>query len=234
MERWTRSRGSARLAAAALCALTALAPVRGLCADAAETKARALFKQGQQAYDLGEFDKALELYGEAYKQKALPGFLFNIAQCHRQKGNWEQAAFFFGRFIDNMSPNAPNVEVARELLEDARRKQAQAAEEARLAEEKKKAEEDRLAQEELARRKAAEELRELEERRRIRESMPPPPPVVVVEQEPVTKKPWFWVLVVGGVLAVAGGTTAAVLVATRPQPQPAVPSQTTLGEIEVK
>lgn len=233
MERWTRSRSSARVAVAALCALTALAPVRGLAADAAETRARALFKDGQRAYDLGEFDKALELYSEAYKQKPLPGFLFNIAQCHRQKGNWEQAAFFFGRFIDNMNPRAPDVERARELLEDARRRQTQQAEEARLAEEKKQAEEQRLAQEELARRKAEEELRELERQRLLRESMPPPP-VLVVEEEPVTKKPWFWVVLVGGAVLVAGGVTAGVLVATRPQPGPAVPSQTTLGEIEVR
>lgn len=46
-----------------------------------EKAARALFADGQKAYDLGEFDRALTLYSDAYKLKALPGFLFNIAQC---------------------------------------------------------------------------------------------------------------------------------------------------------
>jgi tetratricopeptide (TPR) repeat protein len=232
MERSTRSTSEARLWAVALSALVALAPVRGLAADPAEMKAKALFKDGQQSYDLGQFAKALELYSEAYKLKPLPGFLFNIAQCHRQMGNWEQSAFFFGRFIDNSNPKAPNIEVARELLEDARRKQAQAAEEAKAAEDRRRAEEDKRAQEEQARRKADDEARRAADAALAQRALPPPPPPPA--EEPVTKKAWFWVLVVGGAAAVAGGATAAVVVATRPAPGPAVLSETTLGQIEVK
>jgi tetratricopeptide (TPR) repeat protein len=212
--------------AAVLLALAALASPLAHAADAGETKARALFKQGQQAYDLGEFDQALGHYSEAYKLKPLPGFLFNIAQCHRKLGNWEQSAFFFGRFIDNSSPRAPEIEVARELLEDARRKQAQAAEDARLAEEKQRAEEEKRAAEEEARRKADDDARRSAEAALAAQRALPPPPMPPAE-EPVTRKAWFWVVVVGAAGVVAGGVTTAVLLA---QPVPLTPA--TIGDIE--
>ena len=95
--------------------------------DSDDAKAKALFRQAQTAYDLAEFDKALSLYSEAYKTKPLPGFLFNLGQCHRQTGNYERAAFFFQRFIDNSAPKAPNVELARQLVDDMRKKVAEKA-----------------------------------------------------------------------------------------------------------
>ena len=93
-------------------------------AQSDDAKAKQLFKEAQTAYDLAEFDKALGLYSEAYRLKPLPGFLFNMAQCHRQKGAYERAAFFFQRFLDNSPPQAPNLEVAKELLAEMRAKQA--------------------------------------------------------------------------------------------------------------
>lgn len=105
-------------------------------AQSEEARAKQLFKEGQTAYDLAEFDKALELYSEAYRLKPLPGFLFNMAQCHRQKGNYERAAFFFQRFIDNSAPKAPNLDIAKELLAEMRAKQAEKVEKA-VAEPKK-------------------------------------------------------------------------------------------------
>jgi tetratricopeptide (TPR) repeat protein len=121
---------SSRAVASLLVLGAALAPLSARAADKSESQARQLAKEGQQHYDLGEFDKALEKFSEAYKLKNAPALLFNLAQCHRKLGNWEQSAFFFGRFIDNSNPTAPNIEVARELLEDARRKQGEAAEQA--------------------------------------------------------------------------------------------------------
>ncbi len=164
--------------------------------DPTETKARELFSQGQKAYDVGQFQQALSLYSEAYKLKALPGFLFNIAQCHRQLGNYKDAAFAFGRFIDNSKPEDSNVQLARELIDDMQRRQTEKEDAERKAQEARE-EAERHARAEAAL-KDAPVLPPV-----IVPETPPGPPVVVAEPERVTSKPWFWGLVGGGVVAVA-------------------------------
>ncbi len=54
----------------------------------AENRARAreAYQAASQHYDLGEFQQALELFKEAYRNYEEPAFLFNIAQCHRALG----------------------------------------------------------------------------------------------------------------------------------------------------
>jgi tetratricopeptide (TPR) repeat protein len=205
--------------AVALCCALAAGPAAGAPkkVDPDEVKARSLVKEGGTAYDLGQFTKALELYTEAYKLKALAGFLFNIAQCHRQLGNFKDAAFFYGRYIDNSSPKEPNVERARELLEDMKQKQADAEVAAKREEEARRSELKRDTP-------TATVL--------VPDAPPAPPPLVVVaESEPVTKKAWFWVVIVSAVAVAAGGTVTAVVL-TRPTTTgpPALPP-TTLPDI---
>jgi tetratricopeptide (TPR) repeat protein len=91
----------------------------------ADKLAKQKFQEGQTAYDVGQFDEALTAYTEAYKLKALPAFLFNIAQCHRQLKNWERAAFFYRRYL-KLSPNAPNADQTRELLAEVEKRAAEA------------------------------------------------------------------------------------------------------------
>lgn len=98
--------------------------------SAEETQARAKLAEAQQAYDLGQFREALGHYSEAYRLMPLPGFLFNIAQCQRQLGNHERAAFFYQRYLD-LLPSAPNAEAARALLAESRRRVAELEAEAR-------------------------------------------------------------------------------------------------------
>src|SRR4051812_19065449 len=54
-------------------------------------KSKALFAEGNEHYNLGEFTQALERYKLAYQVKALPAFQFNIAQCHRKLGQNKEA-----------------------------------------------------------------------------------------------------------------------------------------------
>jgi len=190
-----------------------------------EQKARVLFADGQKAYDVGEFERALTLYSEAYKLKTLPGFLFNIAQCHRQLGNFERASFFFGRFIDNSKPVAPNIELARELMTDMERRQAE-----KTGAEKKAADEKARAEAE-ARAKADAPIAPLLTPVDLVSLPPPPPPPPLVEPEPVTKKPWFWVVIGGAVVAAAGGITAGVLL-SQPREMMYVPRMTSLPDID--
>ncbi|MBN2493021.1 MAG: tetratricopeptide repeat protein [Deltaproteobacteria bacterium] len=184
----------------------------------AEDRARAkeLFLQGETLYKLGRFAQALEAYSQAYKAAPLPGFLFNIGQCHRQLGDFEQAIFFFRGYLRE-KPKASNRQVVEALIVESQ--QAQAAKE---AEKKRQAELDReqaerarqLAEQEkqrkreleLARIRQQEKQRELElEKARLA--------ALTASQEKNNTEPafyetwWFWtvvgVVVVG---AAAGGT----------------------------
>ena len=60
--------------------------------EAPTGRAKELFAQGNQHYELGEYAKALELYKRAYQIKPLAEFLFNIGQCHRKLGQHKDEA----------------------------------------------------------------------------------------------------------------------------------------------
>src|SRR4051812_26130394 len=107
--RWILSTDRALLAV-----LLALA-LRGTAWADDEAKAREQFKSAQAAYNLGQFDKALEGYSAAYALKPLPPFLFNIAQCHKQLGQWERAGFFYRRF-KSLAPPGTDVAKLDELI----------------------------------------------------------------------------------------------------------------------
>src|SRR5687767_5177019 len=110
---WIRSRNRrlGALLAAALC-FSAPALAAGKSAKAAkpnkavEAQVRQIYGAAQKAYDLGRFEEALKGFSDAYALKDLPGFLFNIAQCHRNLGNYERAKFFYHRYLD-LSPKRP-------------------------------------------------------------------------------------------------------------------------------
>jgi hypothetical protein len=70
-------------------------------------RAKELFQQGTTLFNLGEFDKAIEAWQEGYKAKPDPGFLYNIGQAYRLKGDPQKAIFFYRGYLRN-SPKAPN------------------------------------------------------------------------------------------------------------------------------
>ena len=95
----------------------ATAPAPDAPVASAEQQARAEFERGQRQYDLARFDRAIGHYSRAYELLPLPAFLFNIAQCHRQLGEYRKAAFFYRRYLDT-AESPPNAEVARTLLKE--------------------------------------------------------------------------------------------------------------------
>lgn len=121
--------------------------------------ARALFDRAQKTYDRGEIAAALALYLQAYETKALPGFLFNIAQCHRQLRNYERASFYFKRYLA-LAPATPNAPVVRDLIAEVDAKQAEVEEQKRADAAAARAQEI-----ELARIAAAQAEREADARR---------------------------------------------------------------------
>lgn len=75
-------------------------------AFAADDVVKAKFDAAETAFDVGDFDKARRLYAEAYELKPLPGFLFNIGQCHKKLGEWNKAAFYYRRYLARLPADA--------------------------------------------------------------------------------------------------------------------------------
>jgi tetratricopeptide (TPR) repeat protein len=196
-----------------LAAVLAVAPLGARAAGAetpsrTEAQARVKFAEGNTAYDLAEFQKALDAYSEAYRLVSLPGFLFNIAQCHRQLGHAERAAFFYRRYLALSKTEPPNAPLVRELI----------AEMDAAAAPKEPPKPALRAQTEAA---AERRVKQDAERRRA-VPLAPKASAEVASSESLARKWWVWAGA-GAVALLAGG---AIYVATAPQPRP-----TTLGTL---
>ena len=88
-------------------------------AEAPTERAKALFAEGNQHFDLGELDQALELYKRAYRIKALPAFLFNIAQCHRKLGHHQDAITMYQSYLVEV-PDAQNKAMVESLIAESK------------------------------------------------------------------------------------------------------------------
>lgn len=78
-------------------------------------KARAAYEEAVRRYDLNEFQTALEYFKKAYLEYEEPSFLFNIAQCHRQMGDKQQAILFYRSYVRKV-PDAANADEVRHLI----------------------------------------------------------------------------------------------------------------------
>ena len=90
--------------------------------DAAMRAARRHFERGEKLFALGKFDDALEEYQEAFDAKPIPDFLFNIGQCYRNLGDYDQAIFSFKKYL-RLEPDAPNKDAVDKLIADLEEKQ---------------------------------------------------------------------------------------------------------------
>lgn len=113
-----------RLAIALL--VTLLAFVRVAHADdPAMRAAKRHYDRGEKLFALGKFDDALDEYQKAFDAKPLPGFLFNIGQCHRNLGNLDQAIFSYKKYL-TLEPEADNKEKVEQLIAELEQKKAEA------------------------------------------------------------------------------------------------------------
>lgn len=80
-------------------------------------KAAALFQKAEAYYTVQEFDKALELYKEAYLLSLQPELIFNMAQCYRQMGRYEEALKSYRSFLRQL-PDTPLKENVEKLIAD--------------------------------------------------------------------------------------------------------------------
>ncbi len=78
----------------------------------ADTRSRALYARAESSFAKGAFDEALALYQAAHALTPLPGFLYNIGQCHRFVGRYQRALEFYRRYLSSGSarPSRSSVE----------------------------------------------------------------------------------------------------------------------------
>jgi hypothetical protein len=61
------------------------------------------YKEGENQYNLGEFDKAAEAFKQGFSLETddakKPAFLYNVAQAYRQANKCKDAVFFYKRFL---------------------------------------------------------------------------------------------------------------------------------------
>lgn len=88
-----------------------------LAQDKATRAARKHWERGEKLFALGRFDEALVAYEQAFEAKPLPGFLFNIGQCHRNLGDLDAAIFSFRKYL-KLSPDADNRDAVLELIDE--------------------------------------------------------------------------------------------------------------------
>ena len=180
MERAVRC-GPRLLVGGAVFVLVGLLPtgaVRAQVTPEAKAAARTHYNKGKEAFELGRFPEALREYELAYKLAPLPGFLFNIGQCHRNLDNYDKAIFSFRLYLKKL-PEARNTAAVKTLIDELERK----------------AEEDRQRQQQAATIPTYGPV------------VPPPitdpnPPPRPPPPTPFYKKWWFWVPV--GAIAVSG------------------------------
>ncbi len=99
--------------------LSAQSPAPAQSAD--QNAAKKAFQDAERAYRLGDFEKALALYTQAYALIPYPAFLFNIGQCHRNLGNAEKAIFFYQSYLRDI-PEARNRDAVEALIADLQKK----------------------------------------------------------------------------------------------------------------
>src|SRR5262249_37600387 len=84
-----------------------LAHAQGKGRSRSEREAQALYQKGLKAYNLADYDKAIEAFKAAYELSEAPRLLYNIAQAYRLKGDCPQALRFYKTFLREQ-PTASN------------------------------------------------------------------------------------------------------------------------------
>lgn len=114
-----RSCGVAAVAAVGLLVVFAAGEARAQ--DAALNRARDSFEKAQGLFEQGKFAEAAAEFEAAFQARPFAQFLFNVGACHEKLRDYEKAAGYYKRYIEQ-EPNAPDrkkVEQRIEALEKA-------------------------------------------------------------------------------------------------------------------
>jgi len=85
--------------------------------------------EAQAQFDLGHYEEALKRYEELYQLGPTPDVLLSVAECHRELGQFKEAARSYRLYLSRADPQSPEAGKARDLLAqmDAAVKQQEAA-----------------------------------------------------------------------------------------------------------
>jgi tetratricopeptide (TPR) repeat protein len=86
-----------------------------LAEDNTRAKAKAHYDEGEKAFRLGEFQRAVTEFKASYEISAVPLLLYNVAQAYRQLGDSRQALFFYKQFLAT-GPNGDSKRVAEQRV----------------------------------------------------------------------------------------------------------------------
>ncbi len=100
-----------------LIALARVVHAQGDVDAAAQAKADVFFQKGQQDYQNGRFQAAIELFKDAYELVHDPIYLFNIAQSYRKAADCTNASDYYNKYLA-ASPNAENAASVRGFLRE--------------------------------------------------------------------------------------------------------------------
>jgi tetratricopeptide (TPR) repeat protein len=112
-----RARRLLALCALAVALVFAVAARPAAAEDNATKTARRHFTKGNKLFALGRFEEALGHFESAYEAKPIAGFLFNIAQCHRNLGHLDEAIFSYRKYLTEQ-PDAENREDVEQQIDD--------------------------------------------------------------------------------------------------------------------
>jgi tetratricopeptide (TPR) repeat protein len=99
------------IAIAAIAARVAWADDQGL------REAKLHFERGEKLYALTRFSEAIDEYQKAFDAKPLPDFLYNIGQCYRNLGQYDQAIFSFKKYL-RLEPEAEDKDKVEKLIDE--------------------------------------------------------------------------------------------------------------------
>lgn len=105
--RWRRFVASSVALSLVLCGQALAQPAP----DNAKQEAKARFVSGQSHYNLNEFAEALADFKDAYRLFPDPVFLYNLGQCEKQLGHFDEAIRFYRSYLreETKAPNRQEV-----------------------------------------------------------------------------------------------------------------------------
>lgn len=74
---------------------------------ASAQSAQELYERAELHFNVGEFQRALNLYREAYRLQPLVGLIVNVGRCHQQLGQYDRALAQYRTYLRQL-PDAPN------------------------------------------------------------------------------------------------------------------------------
>ncbi|MCU0690632.1 MAG: TonB-dependent receptor [Polyangiaceae bacterium] len=83
----------------------------------ARTEARSQFRRGMSLISNGKYDEGIASLKEAHNTLPHPNVLFNIARAYVEKGDLENAVFYYGQYVEQNPPDKDEVEAVVAALE---------------------------------------------------------------------------------------------------------------------